>query len=127
MRISSLLGRKSSRDSGLLPVRRSELSCPRRLLNSVRGMVVLLPGNAVLRTLHLAPLLLDDVADVVRLALDVRIAHPVAQGPPSQTASAEAEVEWEEPEDVPSAFMPIRVSVSITKNNGPGAINVDMI
>jgi hypothetical protein len=39
----------------------------------------------------------------------------------------DTEVEREEPEDVPSASMPIRVSVSITKNNGPGAINVDMI
>jgi hypothetical protein len=39
----------------------------------------------------------------------------------------DTEVEREEPEDVPTASMPIRVSVSITKNNGPGAINVDMI
>lgn len=39
----------------------------------------------------------------------------------------ENEVEREDSEDVPTASMPIRVSVSITKNNGPGAINVDMI
>ncbi|KAF8196107.1 regulatory protein suaprga1 [Pholiota molesta] len=57
---------------------------------------------------------------------NIRVMFSIADIQPEDDFE-DTEVEREEPEDVPTASMPIRVSVSITKNNGPGAINVDMI
>ncbi|KAF8957854.1 mitochondrial glycoprotein [Flammula alnicola] len=56
---------------------------------------------------------------------NIRIMFSIADIQPED--EFETENEGEEEESQAPASMPIRASLSVTKNNGPGAINIDMI